>query len=61
MVKRMTKLTQISFRLKHSAYKYIIRVSEMAAILNMTTKEASGDVKSSQFGFTTVKNIMRRY
>ena len=61
MLKTLNKLTQRSFRLKHGAYKYIICVYEMAAILNMTTKEASGDVESSQFGFTTVKNIMKQY
>ena len=33
----------------------------MATILNMATKEASGDVESSQFGFTTVKNIIQKY
>ena len=36
---------------------YIICVSELAAILNMAKQEASGDVESSQFGFTTGENI----
>ena len=30
-------------------------------ILNMATKEVSGDVESSRFGFTTAKNIMKQY
>ena len=32
-------------------------VSEMAAILNISTQEAFGDVESSQLGFTTVENL----
>ena len=54
-------LTQRSFRLKDGTYMYIICVSEMAAILNMATEEFSGDVESSQFGFTTVKNIIKLF
>ena len=59
MVKTIIKLTQRSFRLKHDTYMYIICISEMAAILNMATKEASGDVESSRFGLTIVKNIIK--
>ena len=43
----------------HGTYMCIICVFEMATILNMATKEASGDVENSQFEFTTVKNIMK--
>ena len=57
MLKTLHKLTQRSFRLNHGAYMYIICVSDMAAILNMTTKKASADVERSQFGFNTVENI----
>ena len=55
MMITINKLTQRSFRLKHGKYMYIICVSEMSAILNMATKEA----ESSQFGFTTVKKIIK--
>ena len=57
MLKTINKLTQRSFRSNHGAYMYIICVSHMVAILNMTTKKASADVKRSQFGFTTVETI----
>ena len=53
-------MRQRSFRLKHGSYMYNICVSEMSAILNMATQEASGDVESSHFGLTTVKK-MKRY
>ena len=43
------KLTQRSFRLKHGSYMYIICVSEMAAILNMATKEAFGFTIRAQY------------
>ena len=59
MMITINKLTQRSFRLKHSSYMYIICISKMAAILNMATKEASGDVESSQFMSTTVKHIIQ--
>ena len=55
MLITINTLTQSSLGLKHGTYMYIICVYVMAAILNMVTKEASGDLKSSQFVFTTVK------
>ena len=61
MMITINKLTQRSFRLKHGSYMYIICIYEMAAILNMALKKASGDVESSQFMFTTVKNIVKKY